>query len=127
MSNEKQKSDDREMPFANPMKLFSDMYNETLKQTAEQWEETARNPMFLAAMANNVEQTMQMQKQMQEMVNISLQALNLPTKDDFLLLIEKISQISSSISEINAKLDNLVKESKSSDRKTQTKGGWTKI
>src|ERR1043165_7525730 len=105
MSDEKKKSDDKEMLFANPMKLFSDMYNQTLKQTAEQWEETARNPMFLAAMANNVEQTMQMQKQMQEMVNTSFQALNLPTKDDFLLLIEKMAQLSSSISEINSKLD----------------------
>ena len=127
MSDEKQKSDEKEMPFANPMKMFSDIYNQTLKQTAEQWEETARNPLFLAAMANNVEQTMQMQKQMQEMISTSLEALNLPTKDDFLRLGEKIDQLNSSISEINRKLDRLGGENKSSSGRPKTKGGKTKI
>ena len=113
-------SDEKENPFANPMKMFSDMYNQTLKETAEKWEETARSPMFLAAMANNVEQSMQMQKQMQEMIATSLQALNLPTKDDILLLVEKINQLSSNISEINSKLDRLAKaNNKSSKPKTK--------
>ncbi len=87
-------SEEKENPFPNPMKMFSEIYNRTLKQTAEQWEETARNPLFLAAMANNVEQSMQMQKQMQEMITTSLQALHLPTKDDILLLVEKPNQLS---------------------------------
>ncbi len=127
MSDEDKKTNEPENPFADPLKTFGDLYNQTLKQAAGQWEETARSPLFLAAMANNVEQTMQMQKQMQEMIATALQALNLPTKDDLLLLVEKIDQLSSDISGINARLDKLIKEKNKNLRsKTKTKGGETK-
>lgn len=120
MSDEKKTSSDAESAFPNPMKMFTDIYNQTLKQTAEQWEDVARSPMFLAAMANNVENAMQMQKQMQEMLTSALQALNLPTKEDYLLLVEKINQLNTSLSEINAKLDRLARKGKSSKAKTNT-------
>jgi polyhydroxyalkanoate synthesis regulator phasin len=128
MSDEKEKPAEAENPFADPMKMFSEIYNRTLKETSEQWEETARNPMFLAAMANNVEQSLQMQKQMQEMIATSLAALNLPTKDDIMRLAEKIDELGSNIAAVNSKLDRLakIKQNKNKGTKLRAKIGKTK-
>ena len=120
MSDEKKKPPESDNAFPNPLKMFGEMYDQALRQTAEQWEETARSPLFLATMANNVEQTMQMQRQLQEMMTTALQALNLPTKEDFLRLVEKIDELGSKLAEIDARLDRLAAES------TSSKGGKTK-
>ena len=78
--------------------MFGKMSNQTLKQTADQCEETAWNPLYRAATANNVEQSIQFQKHLQEMIAISLQALNRPTKDVFFLLVEKVDHRSARLS-----------------------------
>jgi polyhydroxyalkanoate synthesis regulator phasin len=88
----------------NPMKIFGDMFNQTVKQAGEQWEETARNPLFLAAMANQAEQVMQAQQQMKEMFSSSLKTLDLPTKTDFLLLAERIDNLTRAVADLDRKI-----------------------
>lgn len=108
MSDEKDKTGN---PFLDSMNAFRGMYDNALKQTAEQWEEAARNPMFVAQMANNFEQSMQMQKQMREMLETSLKTLNLPSKDDVLMLAEKLDLLQKDLTEINKKLELLTNKS----------------
>lgn len=105
MSDEKEKTGN---PFLDSMNAFRGMYDNALKQTAEKWEEAARNPMFVAQMANNFEQSMQMQKQMREMLETSLKALNLPSKDEISSLAESVNQMRSELAEVNRKLDLLI-------------------
>lgn len=88
----------------NPMKLFGDMFNQTVKQAGEQWEETARNPIFLAAMANQAEQTMQAQKQLKEIVSASLKTLDLPTKNDIILLAERVETLTRAVADLDRKI-----------------------
>lgn len=114
MSDEKDKTGN---PFLDSMNTFRGMYDDMMKQTSEQWEEAARNPMFVAQMANNFEQSMQMQKQMREMLETTLKTLNLPSKDDFLLLTEKVNSLQNELAEANAKLDLLTKEKKNKKNK----------
>lgn len=114
MSEEKEKNAN---PFAETMNAFRGMYDQMLKQSSDQWEEVARNPFFIAQMANNFEQSMQMQKQMREMLETSLKALNLPSKDDILLLAERVNQMRSEIAEVNGKLDLLMSEKKGKKKK----------
>jgi len=113
-------SDDKEKPgnpFANSLNAFQGMYEQMMKQSEKQWEEVARNPFFVAQMANNFEQSMQMHKQLRETLETSLKALNLPSKDDILLLAEKVNQLRAEIAEVNEKLDLLVKEKKTKKKK----------
>lgn len=114
MSDEKEKNAN---PFSDSMNAFRGMYEQMMKQTEKQWEEVARNPMFVAQMANNFEQSMQMQKQMREMLETSLKALNLPSKDDILLLAERMNALRSEIAEVNGKLDLLIAEKKGKKKK----------
>ena len=114
MSDEKEKEIN---PFADSMNAFRGMYEQMMKQTEKQWEEVARNPMFLSQMANNFEQTMQVQKQMREMLETSLKALNLPSKDDIFLLAERINALRSEIAEVNGKLDLMANEKKAKRKK----------
>lgn len=114
MSDEKDKTGN---PFLDSMNAFRGMYDNMMKQTSEQWEEAARNPMFVAQMANNFEQSMQMQKQMREMLENTLKTLNLPSKDDFLLLTEKVNDLQNELAEANAKLDLLTNEKKNRKKK----------
>lgn len=114
MSDEKEKSGN---PFLDSMNAFRGMYDDMMKQTSEQWEEAARNPVFVAQMANNFEQSMQMQKQMREMLETTLKTLNLPSKDDFLLLTEKVNFLQNELAEANAKLDLLTNEKKAKKKK----------
>lgn len=117
MSDEKDKTGN---PFLDSMNAFRGMYDNVMKQTAEQWEEAARNPMFVAQMANNFEQSMQMQKQMREMLETSLKTLNLPSKDDILLLTEKVNSLQKELIKVNEKLDLIIegKGKKANDKNT---------
>lgn len=114
MSDEKEKDAN---PFADSMNAFRGMYEQMMKQTEKQWEEVARNPFFLSQMANNFEQSMQMQKQMRELLETSLKALNLPSKDDILLLAERINAMRMEIAEVNGKLNLLLNEKKVKKKK----------
>lgn len=114
MSDEKEKNAN---PFLDSMNAFRGIYDQMLKQSEKQWEEVARNPFFISQMANNFEQSMQMQKQMREMLETSLKALNLPSKDDILLLTERVNQMRSEIAEVNGKLDLLMSEKKAKKKK----------
>ena len=114
MSDEKEKTGN---PFLDSMNAFRGMYDNMMKQTSEQWEEAARNPMFVAQMANNFEQSMQMQKQMREMLETTLKTLNLPSKDDFLLLTEKVNSLQNELADANAKLDLLTNAKKNKKKK----------
>jgi hypothetical protein len=116
MSDEKEKSGN---PFADSMNAFRGMYEQMMKQSEKQWEEVARNPLFVAQMANNFEQSMQVHKQLREMLDTSLKALNLPSKDDILLLAERVNQLRTEIAEVNTKLDILVKEKKAKKKNKQ--------
>lgn len=90
--------------FPNPMKMFGDLFNQTVKQAGEQWEETARNPMFLAAMANQAEQALQAQQQMKELFSSALKSLDLPTKSDFLLLAERVDSLTRAVADLDRKI-----------------------
>lgn len=114
MSEDKEKNVN---PFLDTMNAFRGMYEQMMQQTEKQWEDVARNPFFVAQMANNFEQTMQVQKQMREMLETSLKALNLPSKDDILLLAERINRLRSEIAEVNGKLDLLMTEKKAKKKK----------
>ena len=114
MSDEKEKNAN---PFLDTMNAFRGMYEQMMKQTEKQWEEVARNPFFLSQMANNFEQSMQMQKQMRELLETSLKALNLPSKDDILLLAERINAMRMEIAEVNGKLNLLLNEKKVKKKK----------
>lgn len=115
MSDEKEKNVN---PFADSMNAFRGMYEQMMKQTEKQWDEVARNPLFIAQMANNFEQSMQIQKQMREILETSLKTLNLPSKDDILLLAEKVNKLRSEVAEVNEKLDLLIEgKSKKAKRK----------
>ena len=104
-------------PFADSMNAFRGMYDSMLKQSSEQWEEIARNPFFVTQMANNFEQTMQMQKQLRDLLETSLNNLNLPSKDDVLLLAERINKLREEIAEVNGKLDLLLEKPKKKKKK----------
>jgi outer membrane murein-binding lipoprotein Lpp len=123
--SEDKKTAEKDTTATDPLRAFRQMYEQTLKQSAEHWEEIARNPLFLATMANNFEQSLKMQAQMQELVAASLKTLNLPSKEDILFLAERINQLRSEIAEINAKIDALAKNEnttgKSSADKTEKK------
>lgn len=123
MSDEKEKAGN---PFMDSMNTFRGMYDNMMKQTAEQWEEAARNPMFVAQMANNFEQSMQMQKQTREILETSLKTLNLPSKDEILLLSEHIAQLRSEIAEVNGKLDLLIEGKKKKEKGGEGKKQKTK-
>lgn len=116
MSDEKEKNAN---PFADSMKAIRGMYDQMMKQSSDQWEEVARNPFFIAQMANNFEQSMQIHKQMREMLETSLKALNLPSKDDILLLAERMNALRSEIAEVNGKLDLLMSEKKDKEGKKE--------
>ena len=115
------KEDKTENPFADSMNSFRGMYDAVLKQTSEQWEDIARNPLFVAQMANNFEQTMQVQKQLRDLLETSLDNLDLPGKEDILLLAERINKLRKEIAEVNGKLDLLLEKPKKKRKKKKNK------
>ncbi|MBS1797299.1 MAG: phasin family protein [Acidobacteria bacterium] len=127
MSDETKNQDEPKASIPNPLEIFGEMYRETLKQSAAQWEETARSPLFMALMANNVEQTMQLQRQMQEMVATAVRALNLPSKEDFLALSEKIDRLAAQLAALDARLGGAAAGEKSGEAKKRRKDGKKKM
>lgn len=100
-------SDDKERKktakTTDPTAVFGEMYEKMMRQTAEQWEEVARNPLFLSAMSANVDQNLSLQNQMQKLIETTLAAMNLPTRNDVLALGQKIDKLSEEISSLRQK------------------------
>ncbi|HEY0427374.1 MAG TPA: poly(R)-hydroxyalkanoic acid synthase subunit PhaE [Pyrinomonadaceae bacterium] len=111
-------SDDKK---SEPLQAFRNMYDQMFKQTGEQWEELARNPLFLANMANNFEQSMKMQAQAQEMVIEALKALNLPTREDILNLSQKIDSLREEVAGLKKTLKETSPKEQSSTKSKRIK------
>lgn len=102
-----EKKDANENAPADAMKAMREMNEQFWKQTAEQWEQTARNPQFLAMMAAAIEQSQTATARAQEMFVKTLQKMNIPTKEDFLALHRRFEMVSEQLAELNRKVDRL--------------------
>lgn len=69
------------------------MYDQFWKQTADGWDQLARNPQFLAAMSASFEQSLELRARVQEMVVAVLKTMNLPTRDDIASVMRRLDQL----------------------------------
>lgn len=77
----------------DPSQPLREMYDQFWKQTADGWDQLARNPQFLAAMAASFEQSLELRARVQEMVVAVLKTMNLPTRDDIASVMRRLDQL----------------------------------
>lgn len=87
-----------------------------VKQVYDVWERTAseqimkiaKNQVFLTAMAQNLEKTLNLTGRVKEITQTTMGVMNLPTKQDFDALAKQVRMLNAAVGEINEKLDRLM-------------------
>lgn len=117
MSNTKQDKKAGQSP-PDPVRALREMYDQFWKQTAEQWDEVARNPQVLSLMAANLNQSLELKARVQEMVVGLLRTMNMPTREDLAAVNTRLDQISTQLANLDRKVAGRAPRSKT---KTQSK------
>jgi hypothetical protein len=87
--------------------MFKQVYDMWEKTAGEQLERVARSQTFLTAMAQNLDQSLNISQRVKEMTQSTLNMMNLPTQQDVATLTRQIKTMRSTLDEINHKLDKL--------------------
>jgi hypothetical protein len=114
MSPKKPEEDQKPLP--DPISAFKQWYDQAWKQTAEQWDQLLRHPLFLSTMAANVEHAMNLTARVQEMVANTLKTMNLPTRDDVQQIKRSVQALRDEVAELHRKIDNLQPSTKPKQR-----------
>src|SRR3954471_4554636 len=87
--------------------MVKQVYDMWEKSATEQIVKIARNQAFLAAMAQNLEKSLNISGRVKEITQSTMTMMNLPTRRDFDTLSKQIKSIRETMEEINDKLDAL--------------------
>ena len=87
--------------------MFKQVYDMWEKTAAEQLERVARSQSFLTAMAQNLDQSLNISQRVKDITQTTLGVMNLPTQQDVAGLARQIKTMRSTLEEINEKLDKL--------------------
>lgn len=87
--------------------MFKQVYDMWEKSATQQLEKFARSQVFLSAMAQNLEQTLNITGRVRDVTQTTLSMMNLPTRQDIEGLAKQMRAIRNTLDEINEKLDEL--------------------
>jgi BMFP domain-containing protein YqiC len=88
--------------------IVKQVYDMWEKGATEQFVKIARNQVFLAAMAQNLEKTLNISGRVKDITQTTMTMMNLPTRQDFDALKKELKNVRAALDEINDKLDALV-------------------
>ncbi len=91
--------------------MFKQVYDLWEKSAGEQIEKLARSQTFLAALAQNLEQSLNLSGRVKEISQTTLGVMNLPTRQDVEAINKQLRAMRNTLDEINEKLDILVPKS----------------
>ncbi|MCS6885662.1 MAG: hypothetical protein RMM17_04830 [Acidobacteriota bacterium] len=80
------------------------------KMTSEHVEQLVRSQTFLSAIAQNIEQTLNISDRVKDITQTTMGMMNLPTKRDLDNLAKQIRSIKISLEEINERLEDISKQ-----------------
>jgi ribosome-associated translation inhibitor RaiA len=103
--------------------LVKQVYDMWERSAGEQIEKLARSQTFLSAMAQNLDQTLNISQRIKDMTQSTLNMMNLPTQQDVASLSRQIKSMRSTLDEINEKLERRAAPAKS---KTKTRSKTAK-
>lgn len=96
-------------PLPDPAQ-WREAYGQFWQQSAAQWDQFLRDPLFLSAMGTFLEQTQNQTALAQQMAGGTLRMMNLPTHEDFQELIQSIEGLREQMAELCQRLDRLAPE-----------------
>ena len=101
--------------------MFKQVYDMWEKTAAEQLERVARSQSFLTAMAQNLDQSLNISQRVKDITQTTLGVMNLPTQQDVAGLARQIKTMRSTLEEINEKLDKLERSKSAGKAKGKAK------
>ena|SRR5438874_4178552 len=87
--------------------MFKQVYDMWEKTAGEQLERVARSQSFLTAMAQNLDQSLNISQRVKDITQSTLNMMNLPTQQDVAGLSRQIKSMRATLEEINDKLEKL--------------------
>jgi len=87
--------------------MFKQVYDMWEKSATEQLEKFARSQTFLSAIAQNLDQTLNISQRVKDITQSTLTMMNLPTQQDVASLSKQIKAVRNALDEINEKLDEM--------------------
>ncbi|MBL8148374.1 MAG: hypothetical protein JNN15_00420 [Blastocatellia bacterium] len=101
--------------------MFKQGYEIWEKSVSEQLEKIARSQTFVAAIAQNLEQTLNLSGRIKDVTQTTLSMMNLPTKRDIDNLTKQVKALRASVEEMNEKLDKMSAVAKKTSTQTEAK------
>ena len=102
--------------------MFKQVYEMWEKSATEQFEKVARSQSFLTALAQNLDQTLNISQRVKDITQSTLNMMNLPTQQDVAGLAKQLRTLRNSMDEMNTKLDKINRSTaKSSATKSKAK------
>lgn len=92
--------------------MFKQVFEMWERSAAEQFERLARSQTFLSAIAQNLEQTLNISNRVKDITQTTMGMMNLPTKRDVDNLTKQMRSIRMSLEEINERLEDMSKTSR---------------
>jgi hypothetical protein len=87
--------------------MFKQVYDVWEKSATEQLEKFTRSQAFLTALAQNVEQTLNVSQRVKDITQTTLGMMNLPTRQDIEQISKQLRALRNVVAEINEKLDEM--------------------
>jgi hypothetical protein len=87
--------------------VMKEFYESWEKTAADQLMKVARNQVFLSAIAQNIERTLNLSGRVKEITQTTMTMMSLPTKQDLDNLTKQIRLMRAALDEVNQKLDIL--------------------
>ncbi|MEW6735111.1 MAG: hypothetical protein AB1489_27720 [Acidobacteriota bacterium] len=88
--------------------MFKQVYEMWERSATEQLERFARSQAFLGAVAQNLEQSLNITQRVRDMTQTTLGMMNLPTRQDVGGLAKQLKALQATLDEVNEKLDLLL-------------------
>src|SRR5439155_8460795 len=87
--------------------MFKQVYDMWEKSATEQFEKFARSQTFLSAIAQNLDQTLNISQRIKDITQSTLTMMNLPTQQDVASLSKQLRAVRNALDEIKEKLDEM--------------------